>query len=492
MADFLQALLNGIGTVGKDIGKGVYAVGKGLYNMDPDVQRNLQERKNAAEIIRERLFQEQLATRAADRADQEFALRQQQAQQESDWRQNILAQQNEARAQQAFENNRQFTEDINTGRVVPVDPALTLQLPNTTDPSLAQSLLGVAPPASATSGGYSVTTPSPYEQGGANGSTPGGAFAYGPPGSDLRARPSTPEDMAQFKTNAAITQAKAMDTANQAILDQHFKSPEFQAFAKDNPELAQAAIVKARFGVEPTKMTLDNLGAQYIQKYQQTNDPKYLNLYHQIYPPKADESAVDPKYLQMLTKTTGAGRQYYAANDFKGDKAGFAAAQHSGIPVVDGPTDEMLSEVDNARLNLNYMLGNIQDTLATDPTGRVYQAPANTIAKISQTNPRLAAVGTYRSAAIQAMRAVAGSKGLRINKSEIEMAQQNDIPKDTDTLPTAQEKLKNMLTFLDNVERAHLVRDRSQLGRVPATTGTAPTGTIPVIRKYNPTTGKLE
>lgn len=58
------------------------------------------------------------------------------------------------------------------------------------------------------------------------------------------------------------------------------------------------------------------------------------------------------------------------------------------------------------------------------------------------------------------MRAVAGSKGLRINRQEIEMAIDNDIPKMTDTLPTAQAKLKNMQAFLENAESAHLTQNR--------------------------------
>jgi len=60
---------------------------------------------------------------------------------------------------------------------------------------------------------------------------------------------------------------------------------------------------------------------------------------------------------------------------------------------------------------------------------------------------------------------VAGSKGLRINQSEIQMAIDNDIPKMTDTLPVAQQKLNNLKAFLDNAEQLHLTRNRGNMAQ---------------------------
>ena len=107
------------------------------------------------------------------------------------------------------------------------------------------------------------------------------------------------------------------------------------------------------------------------------------------------------------------------------------------------------------------MLSVIGKKLATDATGRLYSAPKNTIAKLAQSDPELAAVGTFRNAAIQSMRAVAGAKGLRINQYEVQLAIDNDIPKMTDTLPVAQQKLKNLQAFLDNAEQSHVIRNRA-------------------------------
>lgn len=167
--------------------------------------------------------------------------------------------------------------------------------------------------------------------------------------------------------------------------------------------------------------------------------------------------------LNSAVSTTRSGLKYVDRSQFTGKEqnALVDAANKAGIPAVSKETADLLSEIDNARSNLDYMNQAIGSKLAKDPTGRLFKGPANTIEKLAQSDPDLAAVGTYRSAAIQAMRAVAGAKGLRINRAEIEQAQENDIPKITDTLPVAQAKLKNMNAFLDNAEKAHLVRDRS-------------------------------
>jgi hypothetical protein len=165
--------------------------------------------------------------------------------------------------------------------------------------------------------------------------------------------------------------------------------------------------------------------------------------------------------LDKYVYTTATGQKYINQADLGKNRQAAAQAVQNGIPVVDAATHDILTQVDNARANLNYMMTAIQGKLATDPTGRLFKGPSNTIQALAQTDPSLAAVGTYRTAAIQALRAVAGSKNLRINQAEIQAAQDNDIPKVTDTLPVAQQKLQNMNAFMTNVENAHLQRNRS-------------------------------
>jgi hypothetical protein len=97
---------------------------------------------------------------------------------------------------------------------------------------------------------------------------------------------------------------------------------------------------------------------------------------------------------------------------------------------------------------------------------------------MAQTDPALAAMGTYRNAAVQVMRAVAGAKNLRINRYEVEMAIENDIPKATDTLPVAQEKLKNLNEFLNHSESSIL--GKTPTPQAPAAGGAGLTVAAPI------------
>jgi hypothetical protein len=185
----------------------------------------------------------------------------------------------------------------------------------------------------------------------------------------------------------------------------------------------------------------------------------------------AKARALAPGLNEVLRKTS-AGRQYISAEDATGTGGQVVRqeAAKAGIPVVNKDVASTLEDIDTAKKNQDYMLGLIGKKLASGAPTRLWYGPANTIEKIAQTDPEMASVGTFRNAAIQSMRAVAGSKGLRINQAEIEMAIDNDIPKLTDTLPVAQQKLTNLKTFLDNAESSHLTKDRSapNAGQAPA------------------------
>jgi hypothetical protein len=168
--------------------------------------------------------------------------------------------------------------------------------------------------------------------------------------------------------------------------------------------------------------------------------------------------------LDSLTQTTRAGRKYIDASQLPPVSASLMRQQaaQQGIPVVNKDQADALSQIDTAKANQQYMLDVLSKKLASGAPERLWYGPANTIEKMAQSDPEMAAVGTFRNAAIQSMRAVAGAKGLRINQAEIEMAIDNDIPKLTDTLPVAQAKLKNLQQFLENNEQSMLVRNRQQ------------------------------
>lgn len=177
--------------------------------------------------------------------------------------------------------------------------------------------------------------------------------------------------------------------------------------------------------------------------------------------------------VSTLIRKTASGRQYLSAEDLQGDSGKFVRIQaaNAGIPVVDKDTAGTLEDIDTTRANLNYMMKSIQGKLASGAPGRLWYGPKNTIEKIIQSDPTFGAMGTWRTGAIQSLRSVAGSKGLRINQAEIETAQDNDIPKMTDTLPVAEKKLQNLGAFLDHAEQAHLVHDRTSMPGAPPPTG---------------------
>jgi hypothetical protein len=153
------------------------------------------------------------------------------------------------------------------------------------------------------------------------------------------------------------------------------------------------------------------------------------------------------------------------------DRAREAANKAGAIP-VSKETASGLQDLDTARANQADILAQIQDLLPKTTVGRLGSKLTVPLERIFQTNDQIAAFNTWRTSAIQTMRATAGSKGLRINRSEIDMAIQNDIPNLTDTLGTAQQKIANINKMLDNIENSSLVRDRSAL--VPEKPPTGP------------------
>lgn len=176
-----------------------------------------------------------------------------------------------------------------------------------------------------------------------------------------------------------------------------------------------------------------------------------------------------PEDIGPDIQTTVAGRKYLDLSQYQGDrreKARAAAAQAGVIPVSKENADA-LQNIDAARMNQQSIMDQIHDLLPSTPAGRAGAALTVPLSKVFQTNDQIAAFNSWRSAAIQTLRATAGSKGLRINRAEILQSIENDLPKLTDTLATAQQKRKNIERMLENIEKSILVRDRS----VPAPMG---------------------
>lgn len=158
-------------------------------------------------------------------------------------------------------------------------------------------------------------------------------------------------------------------------------------------------------------------------------------------------------------KQTVSGQKYADISMYSGQQKNILAKHYKdmGVPVVDKADGDALREIDNARLNQQMIAGNFLQRLPKDPTGRILGgALENHLSAFFQTDEYMASVGTLRTAAIQALRATAGSKGLRINEAEIRAAVENDIPKITDTIKVALTKMQIVSKMLDAAENATL------------------------------------
>lgn len=174
------------------------------------------------------------------------------------------------------------------------------------------------------------------------------------------------------------------------------------------------------------------------------------------------QTAAEPLDISPDVQTTRAGRSYVDLSGYQGKERNKArdAATAAGAIGVSKEQANALQEIDNARLNQQSINDQIADLLPKGVAGRTVAAVTVPLSTLFQTNDQIAAYNSWRTAAIQTLRATAGSKGLRINQAEIAQAIENDIPKLTDTVGTAQQKLKNINTMLDNAEQSILVRDR--------------------------------
>ncbi len=178
------------------------------------------------------------------------------------------------------------------------------------------------------------------------------------------------------------------------------------------------------------------------------------------------------------------GKTYLDLGDFETPTARTAARQAAlaaGVPVVAKDVGDSLRAADTARLNMQAMWAQIQSKLPKDAAGRVLAGPGNKLKQYFQTDDELAAFNSWRAGAIQAVQAlVERGMGFRMNRSEIDMIMQNDMPQVTDTLKTAKDRIDNVTKLLEDKEGVALTRDRSTLATgasVPRETG-APKYTV--------------
>lgn len=175
-------------------------------------------------------------------------------------------------------------------------------------------------------------------------------------------------------------------------------------------------------------------------------------------PPKDVE---DMSWISGYVKTTRSGLKFLDASEMSGkDKGeGLRWAAKQGLPVAGSVELGQLQDIDAARGNIGDIKAQMESILPRDPQGRVAAYPGIKLSQIFQTAPSRSAFLSWRGAAIRNFRAVAGSKGLRLNQKEIDLAVKNDIPEITDTYEVALRKLGVVEKGLANAERSLLQKN---------------------------------
>lgn len=180
-------------------------------------------------------------------------------------------------------------------------------------------------------------------------------------------------------------------------------------------------------------------------------------------PDEGSAAAGADLYFPSLVTTTGGGNQFLDLTSVtaKERPAAMQWAQKNGLVAVAANGVDHLRRIQTARDNITAMLAQAQSILPGDPSQRISQYGNRKMSRILQTSEERAAWGTWRISAIEQLTALAGGmgSGLRINKSEIEQAIQNDIPTLNDTYSTALRKANNLRMMLDHTERPLINRD---------------------------------
>jgi len=153
-------------------------------------------------------------------------------------------------------------------------------------------------------------------------------------------------------------------------------------------------------------------------------------------------------------------------------------AAENGVRLGDQKTMDKLHNVEGARTNLQAMANQAAEILPPDWKSRIGQYGGITLSNVLHTNPTRSAFNTWRIQAIKQLTAIAGGmgSGLRVNQAEILQAVKNDIPTIHDDLPTAMQKINNVLAMLDRNEDPYLSQDwrkEPSVGTITPQTGGA-------------------
>lgn len=160
-----------------------------------------------------------------------------------------------------------------------------------------------------------------------------------------------------------------------------------------------------------------------------------------------------PYDITPLVTTTRSGNRFVDLGGLLGKEKNSAIkeAGKQGLIALSSVDATPLKDVDRARRDVESLWEYVEELLPRDAQGRIAAGPGMKLQKLLQTNDKRAAFKTYRDVAIPVLRALAGSRGLRITQQQIQLSVDN-LPKDTDTYETAKRKVGIIYRVLSNAE----------------------------------------
>ena len=178
---------------------------------------------------------------------------------------------------------------------------------------------------------------------------------------------------------------------------------------------------------------------------------------------KQDEITAIQETIPDHTTTTQTGYQFIDLSEYTGNakNAVMRLGARMKIPVIPGPDAAALKDIDRARRDVSGLREYINGLLPEDAATRSQKYVGMKLSKLFQTNEQRAAFKTYRDIAIPILRALAGSKNLRITQKQIDLSVEN-LPKDDDTVGSAARKFGIIDRVLSNAELPLITRDWSK------------------------------
>jgi hypothetical protein len=195
-----------------------------------------------------------------------------------------------------------------------------------------------------------------------------------------------------------------------------------------------------------------------------------------------DLGQIEPEDVASLAQSVTIGddtARYFDVSQISGAKeknTAMTAARRAGIIPVTGKQAEQLEAAGAANANLTEFMGQIEDKLPKDATGRPLGALTNKLSQFFQTDEELAGAVGWNVSVLPLLQAFRVSG--RVPVFEYQQAVQSR-PQLGDTVGTAQQKVRNLQAMLRNAALQHLNKGQQGTSGLGGSGGTTPPTTAP-------------